>query len=842
VAGGLILLTLPLASSSAWASSHGPVRFQVLDPITHRPLPSACVTIEAPQTHRAAMTLYTGLLRATPTDAVDLAGWRALPSIPANVEVITLLPGEMLTLEAQAPPGKSQQPPTRDIFVVVRASLLRRNATQTGQQHIVTQSQQGAGATSGVNSLIKHDAGVTNDSSGQQHVRGEHAEVAYVVDGVPLPDTLSGRQGAIVVLSTIQSLDLLTGAYAPEFGGQTAAVLDITTLPGARKAHADLELDGGSYGTTDGDLTLAGPLGKAASYVFDVGATRTLNAQEPQQPDDQTAHNTGSSIIEFGKLRLTPGRHDALTLTLSRSPDTLQINNRSGLPASFAQAGEGFGFLGLRNADGTRPSLTVVNPNGLGAQTMLLPSQQTDGQDIDQSEVSEFATLSWRHDLSSRDTGLLAFTLLHSGQNVYNNNPGVNLLGLPVDNSIEYNPNVTRNVHHVQVVGSLTSRQPKHQLKGGFLVDDQYGNESYQLIPGSQLALDDLAVVAPLLTPAGSPKPQMDANGHPVLDSSGKPTYVTDVNGNPVYVPTSAVSPTLQVHRSGFYRAAYLQDTWQESRRFTINYGVRGDWYKQGQNLGQPIVDTIVVSPRFNFSYTPDRFTAIRWSYNRLFNFPPLAQGAVVGEPIQPEILNQYDVSVQRQVRPGQTAEIAYYIKDIRNQVDTGLLVPGVENGIYSAVNFQIGGIHGIEFTYEVSPPKGIGLDAFVNYSYSIASPAGFDNTGAPAPNFNDHDQRNTVGTGIGYTWKGGANVSAALQYGSGLASSPIPPSTLRIPRSQIDLHFATGNRLFRGHGGVNLDVLNLFDERSVINFDSGFSGTRFMQGRRILLAVNGSF
>ena len=81
------------------------------------------------------------------------------------------------------------------------------------------------------------------------------------------------------------------------------------------------------------------------------------------------------------------------------------------------------------------------------------------------------------------------------------------------------------------------------------------------------------------------------------------------------------------MHRSGFYRAGYLQDTWHESRKFVINYGLRADWYKQGQNLGQPVVDVKTLSPRFNFSYAPDPKTSFRWSYNKLFNTPPLAQG-----------------------------------------------------------------------------------------------------------------------------------------------------------------------------------------------------------------------
>jgi hypothetical protein len=45
-----------------------------------------------------------------------------------------------------------------------------------------------------------------------------------------------------------------------------------------------------------------------------------------------------------------------------------------------------------------------------------------------------------------------------------------------------------------------------------------------------------------------------------------------------------------------------------------------------------------------------------------------------------------------------------------------------------------------------------------------------------------------------------------------------------------------------RGHGGIGLDVENLFDSREVINFQSAFSGTRFQQGRRILVSASLKF
>ncbi|HLY64549.1 MAG TPA: TonB-dependent receptor, partial [Chloroflexota bacterium] len=532
------------------------------------------------------------------------------------------------------------QPPVRDIFVKVTATRLRLGGGTTAQTTVTQKERQTfTNQTSGSgNTLLQGpgNAGVASDSAGQQHVRGEHAEIAFVVDGVPLPDTLSGRQGSVVVPATVDRLNIITGGFAPEFGGQTAAILDITTLPGSRHSHSDLTLQGGSYDTTNGDFSAVGPLGANANFVVDIGGTRSLNYVEPQQPDDQTAHNAGSDQNYFAKFRYTPSHKDVLTLTLSQAPGTLQLNNRTGLPSSYADVGQGFGFLGLRDANGVRPDATPATAGLLGAQPMMLASQQADGMDIDQREVNEFAIASWRRQLSRTDTGLLSVTLLHSGQDLNNANPAVDVTNLPVDNSIEYSPTVTRNVHQVQATGSITSHRGAHELKTGFLEDEQSGNESYQITPDSQLALDELAALDGKLAPPGA-----------VQTAGGKP--VMDVDGNPVYKASGQQAP-LNVHRQGFYRAAYVQDTWTESRRFAVNYGARVDWFGQTQNLGQAPVNTAELSPRFNFSYILNHLTTLRWSYNRLFNTPPLAQGAVVGEAIRPETLSQYDLSLERQL------------------------------------------------------------------------------------------------------------------------------------------------------------------------------------------------
>lgn len=836
IALGLVFALL-VCSQCAQGIDNAFVRFEVRDRLNQEVVRDAQVELEAITGSRATMRFYTLRIDVNSrrqTLPFDLQEWHTvtLPSLkPVAVRNIAITLGDTILLKTQG------QPPIRDIYIKVTARIIPKHANAVSPGSTVDRNKikQLTGAAGGsVASLIKEQQGVASDSAGQQHVRGEHADIAYIVDGIPLPDTLSGRQGSIVVPNTIERLEFLTGGFPAEFGGQTAAVLNITTLPGKRQTQTDIGLVMGSYDTTNFDLTTSGSWGKVATYVLDIGANRTRNYLESQQPDTLTAHNEGASLNEFFKMCYTPGKHDVLSVTLSRNPNSYQINNRTGLPNSFASAGQGYGFLGLRNADGTIPESNRENPGGLGSETLLLRSQHAANMDITAREVSEFATLSWKRELSANSSALFALTLLHAGQDLQNHNPGVDLFHLPTDNSIEYNPTSARNIHHVQLNASFSVKRGRHEFKAGLMTDEQEGNETYQLLPASQLALDTLANLAPNLAPRGSVK--MDATNQPVLD----------VNGNAVYVPTSG-SPTLSVHRTGFYRAGFVQDTWKVSKRVTANIGLRADWYSQKQDLSQGITNTAFLSPRLNFSYALSRQTNLRWSYNRLFNTPPLAQGAIVGQAIQPETLDQYDVSVEHQLAPRQSVSLAYYVKQIRNQVDTGLLIPGSQIGLYSAINLQYGAVHGIEFVYDLAAKKdkqnrSIGFDVSFNFTHSIAAPNGLDNTGAPVPDYNDHDQRNAFGADIVYNWKSGATASLVVSHGSGLASSSVPPSTNRIPRTQIDLHLNTGQNLFHKKISLGLDILNVLDDRTVINFQSAFSGTRFQQGRMFQLSLSGKF
>ncbi len=386
-----------------------------------------------------------------------------------------------------------------------------------------------AGNPQNLGSVTRTVPGFAQDSVNQFHPRGEHSATAIFLNGFELPDALQGRAGQILVPDVIQNLDVQTGGFAPEYGGETAAILNLNLRSGPITPFASAELQGGEFSTFYSAFSFGGQLGQAIGtpdangrqahalgYFFNLNARRTTNALEPPQPDNQEAHNTGSQLSGFGNLTYQAGARDQVSLTLNSAPAYTQIANRAGLPNAFRPVGQGYGLFGARNADGTRPDVVTdptdpnFNANALGAAPLQLGSQQADGQDINQRDTNDFGLLSLRHTFSSTTTGLLSFGLVHSGQDIKNNNSALSInpnapgFGLPIDSSLEFNPTIIRNYHHAQIQGSVTAARHSHTYKAGLLYDNQEGDESYQITPGSQLALNALAVFTPNLAPTGA--------------------------------------------------------------------------------------------------------------------------------------------------------------------------------------------------------------------------------------------------------------------------------------------------------------------------------------------------
>jgi hypothetical protein len=90
--------------------------------------------------------------------------------------------------------------------------------------------------------------GVVTDSFGQEHVRGEHANTTYDVNGVLLPQPIN-TFGQELDTHMVQSVTLIDGSLPAQYGFHTAAIIDVTSKSGPALQGGEVSLYGGQFNT-----------------------------------------------------------------------------------------------------------------------------------------------------------------------------------------------------------------------------------------------------------------------------------------------------------------------------------------------------------------------------------------------------------------------------------------------------------------------------------------------------------------------------------------------------------------------------------------------------------------
>ncbi len=108
------------------------------------------------------------------------------------------------------------------------------------------------GASTPMNQVLLQAPGVVQDSHGGLYVRGDHANLQYRINGVTVPESISGF-GQSLDARMVDTVKLLDGALPAQYGLRTAAVVDLTTRSGQ-----DLD-NGGSVGVTGGSFGTINP-------------------------------------------------------------------------------------------------------------------------------------------------------------------------------------------------------------------------------------------------------------------------------------------------------------------------------------------------------------------------------------------------------------------------------------------------------------------------------------------------------------------------------------------------------------------------------------------------------
>ena len=207
------------------------------------------------------------------------------------------------------------------------------------------------GVNQPVEKVLLEAPGVSQDSaaSGLLHVRNDHANVQFRINGVMLPDGVTGF-GSILETNLIGSISLVTGALPATFGLRTVGLVDITTRTdvfnntgsispygGSRGTFAPLLEYGGTFGGNCGSETPTSGMPKpdcfaGVQYYFTGRYFQTLEGIENPTPSVNPIHDFSQQEKGFGYMSGFIDNSTRLSLIMGTAINAFQIPDVPGQP------------------------------------------------------------------------------------------------------------------------------------------------------------------------------------------------------------------------------------------------------------------------------------------------------------------------------------------------------------------------------------------------------------------------------------------------------------------------------------------------------------------------------
>jgi outer membrane receptor protein involved in Fe transport/opacity protein-like surface antigen len=655
------------------------------------------------------------------------------------------------------------------------------------------------GTNAPVERVLLQAPGVSQDSaaSGLFHVRNDHANAQYRINGILLPDGVSGF-GSIFDTNFIGSVSLVTGALPAEFGLRTTGVIDLTTRKdifnntgsinyyfGSRERIQPSFEYGGTFGancpSAGTGLPTKAPASSSSScfggvqYFFTGSYLQTNEGIENSMPFLNPIHDFSRQERGFAYLSTFIDPYTRLSLIAGTYNANFQIPNVTNAPP----------FPGITSAFGvSRFDSSKLNER--------------------QNEQTQYGVLALQRSVNGFDGQLSYFTR-------YNN---LHFIPDPIGDLF------------LNGVASDVSRQ---SYTNGFQGDASYViNAAHTLRAGftvsaEQIWVDNTSWVEP--TPGGTP-----------VDT---PFPITD-----------------DVHKVGWLAGVYVQDEWKITDKLTMNAGLRFDQMWQFVDANQlsprlgftykPFEGTTFHAGYARYFTPPVLVEAAPVNFN-LANNTTAAVSNPIGSPLLPERSHYFDAGVNQKIVFGCTTSglkdcttldlgIDAYYKIAKDLIDNGQFGQAL---ILSGFNYAEGVSQGIEFSAKFHSGN---FQAYANLAVAqekatqpVSNQFLFDNATPVADLggltefqylsthwiYTDHTQYVTGSAGLSYKWNG-TTFSTDMIYGSGLRTGDANIDAL-APYAQFNVGLARDFDM-PDHQPVTVrfDVVNVFDTIYQIRNGSG--------------------
>lgn len=197
------------------------------------------------------------------------------------------------------------------------------------------QNLPGGGDNAGLNQVLLQAPGVAQDNlaNGALHIRNEHLNVQYRINGVIIPDGVSFF-GQGLSPRFIDSMRLVTGALPAQYGLRTSGVVDIQTKSGVFQKGGSIGMYGGSYATLQPSLEYGGSAG-GFNYFFSGDYFHSDHGINSPVPNYNAVHDDTDQEHAFGYLEKIIDPSSKISVMAGSFYGLFQIPNNPGQEPAF---------------------------------------------------------------------------------------------------------------------------------------------------------------------------------------------------------------------------------------------------------------------------------------------------------------------------------------------------------------------------------------------------------------------------------------------------------------------------------------------------------------------------
>jgi outer membrane receptor protein involved in Fe transport len=250
------------------------------------------------------------------------------------------------------------------------------------------------GPSTPIDDAILQMPGVDQDNAanGGLHVRNEHLNVQYRIDGVILPDGVSFF-GQDLSTRFVDSMQLITGALPAQYGLRTAGIIDIQSKSGLFQPGGSVTLLGGSHGTINPSLEY-GTTVDGYSFYFSGDYLDTQEGVQNTTGKYNPIHDHSEQTHDFAFLEKILDPNNKISVMFGEFNSQFQIPNTPGVAP----------LAGITAINGT--PISAFNSANLnehqteGAQFGALSFLHSEGPlDFQISVISKYSFLDYHPDL-----------------------------------------------------------------------------------------------------------------------------------------------------------------------------------------------------------------------------------------------------------------------------------------------------------------------------------------------------------------------------------------------------------------------------------------------------------